>query len=169
MSPRFAALAVSIAALASVAFSAGAPAGERASAPAQVAALPPGAVVTLDNVETLLREMGFAPRRVVRDDVTALVFEMEGRQAFVMLRGCAAEGCKHLQIRAVFTTARPTTLKTIAAWNRAGTPLTALLDADGDPGVASDVVLPGASVATIRAWIEIWREQLPRFLAHLAR
>lgn len=169
MNPLLAALAMSIAALVSIAFPAGAQAGERAFAPEQVAALPPGAIITLDNVEALLREMGFAPRRVVRDDVIALVFEMEGRQAFVMLRGCVAEGCKHLQIRAVFTTPRPTTLKTIAAWNRAGTPLTALLDADGDPAVASDVVLTGASIATIRAWIEIWREQMPRFLAHLTK
>ena len=169
MKPRFTVVAASLAALAMVAVSPDAPASERPHARQQVAALPAGASVTADNVEALLREMGFAPQRIVRDEVVVLVFEIEKRQVLMLWGGCAGGGCNNLQIRAAFTTPRRTALDTIAAWNRGGTPLTALIDVDGDPTAVSDVVLDGASIATIRAWIEIWREQLPRFLAHLAK
>lgn len=141
-----------------------------ASAKAAPAASPPAASITIEDLETILRELKFHPQRNVRKDgLVFLKFEIDGRLAALGLYGCPPGPCRQLLLHTGFKVGRPVSLAAINAWNREQRFVRAYLDKDGDPAMESDLVVTAVQAATIREWIQIWRRLQPAFVAHLTK
>ncbi len=126
--------------------------------------------ITIDSVEVLLRELGFQPQRKLRKDgVPYFEVEIDGNKTAFALYGCMPSPCTQSLLHVGFKPKKPVNLSAINDWNRDQRLVRAYLNAEGAPTLESDLVLTGAQVTTIRAWIEKWREGVPRFKAHIAK
>lgn len=122
--------------------------------------------ITPDTVGALLRERGAEfVQDTRRDGVPFFAFESDGYVSIIALYECTPGPCSRSMLYASFPDHKDVTLKAIGAWNRDNRHMRAYLADNGDPTIESDLVLTGASLQTVRVWLDLWRHQVPRFLA----
>lgn len=131
-------------------------------------AAPAAGGVTIENIEALLRELGFQPLLDTRKDgVPYFRFLVDGRHTVLAMYDCRPGPCSQLLLHTGFKTPSPVSQQTINDWNRGRRMVHAYLGDDGDPVVESDQMVTGARIETVREWIAMWRQQLPRFVNHI--
>ena len=113
--------------------------------------------LTLDDLESLVRGMGLSP---TREKANAVRFKLAGYTTFLLSKG------PDIQLYAWFD--NKVSLEKINDWNRKQRFTRAYKDKDGDAVLECDLDLEGGvTLENVKAFIDFYRNMLPRFANHL--